>query len=171
MDIYKGPVFEVKRVEVLLPSGESAMRDMISHPGAVAILPFLPDGSLLLVEQIRHAVGGPLIEIPAGLLEPGEDPITCAKRELQEEIGYYPGTLHPMGMILPNAGISNEKIHLFAAADLTPSRLYAEDTHEITVKHYSFDSLLDEIESEKIIDAKTIIAVYRWLWKKRKKEG
>ena len=91
--IYEGKIINLRRDMVRLPNGKEASREVVEHPGAVAIVPVLPDGRILLVRQFRHPVGQILLEIPAGKLDAGEDPDVCAVRELEEETGYRAGKI------------------------------------------------------------------------------
>jgi ADP-ribose pyrophosphatase len=136
--------------------------DLVLHPGAVAILPIAADGRLLLIRQWRRAVGEILIEIPAGILEKGEEAAACANRELQEETGFRAKTLVPIGSLYTAPGFCNEKIHLYLASDLEESPL-PPDAHEAIDLHtVSLEEALDLIETNRIIDAKTIAAVLRY---------
>ena len=102
----------------MLPNGRTTTLDLIRHPGAAAVVPFLDDDHVLLIRQFRHAAGGTILEVPAGKLEPGEEPIVCAGRELAEETGKRAGRIEPLGSILTTPGFTDEQIHLFAAFDL-----------------------------------------------------
>jgi ADP-ribose pyrophosphatase len=112
--VFEGPVFTVARERW---RGSDRPYDVVRHVGAAGVLPLTPDGDVLLVRQFRPAVRRSLVEIPAGLLDvPGEDPVTCAARELLEETGYRHATIDPLGDVLTTAGFSDELIHLFWAS-------------------------------------------------------
>jgi ADP-ribose pyrophosphatase len=121
---------------VRLPDGSESTRELVLHPGAAAILPILPDRRIILVHQYRHPVGQSLWEIPAGKLEPGEDPLTCAKRELVEETGYEAATWEELLSFYTSPGFTDEQITLFFACDLTkvaeprPGEITSQDLFE-----------------------------------------
>ena len=106
-ELYKGKIFDVALEEVTLPNGMVKNREVVRHPGAAAMVPILDDGKVALIKQYRHAVGEYLWEIPAGTLEPDEDPIACAHRELVEETGYEANRLEELAQILPAPGYTD----------------------------------------------------------------
>ncbi len=150
---------------VELPNGQQAVREIIRHPGAVAMVPLLPGGKVVLVQQFRHASGKIMLEIPAGTLEPGEDPHAAAARELQEEVGYRPGTLERLGGEYTAPGYTSELIHLFLATDLAESRLDQDVDEFLEPVILPFDVALRRVESGAIQDGKTIIGL---LWVARR---
>lgn len=121
--LHKGRVISLRSDSLQFKSGATHEWDIVLHPGAVAILPINEKGNLLLIEQWRRAIDQIILELPAGTLEVGEDPASCAQRELQEEIGYRANQLTPMGGIFTTPGFCNEYIHLFLATQLVESRL------------------------------------------------
>ncbi|MBI5960354.1 MAG: NUDIX hydrolase [Chloroflexi bacterium] len=160
------PAFSGKLVKVYLEmweqaGGQQVTREIIRHPGAVAMIPLLPNGDVMLVEQFRAAAGRVMLEIPAGTLEPGEDPRAAAVRELQEEIGYKPGKLEKLGGEYAAPGYTSEYIHLFVATELEESRLQQDDDEQIDVMTLPLSEALRRIEQGEIEDSKTIIAL---LW-------
>ena len=108
--VYKGDFLDVRRDEVLLPNGETGIREWINHPGAVVIIPILPNGKIALIKQFRYASGAEFIELPAGKLDEDEEPKSCALRELEEEIGYRAGKMQFIANIHPAIGFANEHI-------------------------------------------------------------
>ena len=102
-----------------LPSGGELELDIVQHPGAAAIVPFVSDSDVLLIRQYRHATGGTILEVPAGKIDPGETPAVTAARELEEEVGQRAGRLEELGWIWTTPGFANEKIHLYAAFELS----------------------------------------------------
>lgn len=152
---YRGKLVNLHIDTVLLPDGTQAMREIVRHPGAVAMVPVLPSGDVVLVRQFRHAARQILLEIPAGTLEPDEDPLVAARRELQEEIGYRPGTLTPLGGEYTAPGYTSEYIHLYLATDLVESRLSQDDDEFLEVVTLPFDDVLRDVLSGSITDGKT----------------
>jgi len=119
--VFQGHLISVRVDEVELPGGARAQREIVSHPGAVAVVPLLPDGRVVMIRQYRHAAGRILVELPAGTLQPGESPAECAHRELREETGYRAGELRPLLSTFLSPGYSSEIIHVFLAAQLQPA--------------------------------------------------
>ena len=155
-ELYKGKIFDVALEEVTLPNGMVKNREVVRHPGAAAMVPILDDGKVALIKQYRHAVGEYLWEIPAGTLEPDEDPMACARRELVEETGYEANRLEELAQILPAPGYTDECIHIYLATGLTPSEQKLEDDEVLEVQPTGFDTALEMISQGKIRDAKTI---------------
>lgn len=160
---YEGHLFDVVVDTIEMEGGVVATREVLKHPGAVALVPVTDDGNLLLVTQYRHAAGGRLLELPAGTLESGEDPAEAAVRELQEEVGKAPGRLEPLGGFYVAPGYTSEYIHLFVATDLRDSRLAGDEDEDIEVEVRSASEALAAIDSGEICDAKSVIGVLRWL--------
>lgn len=164
--LYEGRVLTLTLQTVELPDGRTSSREIVRHRGAVAILPLHEDGQITLIRQYRLAAGATLWEIPAGTLEPGEDPRDCAIRELQEEAGLRPGNLVRLGGVFPAPGYSSEYIHLFVATDLTPSVLQGDDDESIETVVVSLDEALAMVGRGEIENAMAVIAllwVSRWL--------
>lgn len=160
--LYEGKVFKLRQDELKFSDQPPHVWDIVEHPGAVAIIPINEKGNLYLIKQWRRAIGKIIYEIPAGTLDEGDDPLSCAERELQEEIGYKAKEFLPMGGIHSAPGFCNEYIHLFIGKNLEPSSLPG-DTHEaIDVVEISLEEALDLIDREEITDAKTIAAVLRY---------
>lgn len=160
--ILQGAFLRARRDTVRLPDGVLATREYIQHPGAVAVLPLLDDGRILLERQYRFPLRRVMLEIPAGKLDPGEDPWTCGRRELQEETGYTAREWARAGVIHNAAAYSDESIHLWFARGLVagPARLDAEEFLELLpVTESEFDRLAC---SGGITDVKTLIAL-QWL--------
>jgi len=154
------PLTIVRRT-LRLPTGHTLSKPQVLHSGAVAILPLLDDGQVVLLRQYRSVIDDFLIEIPAGALEAGEDPRLCAERELQEEAGYRPQTLHALGGFYAAPGFTDEYMHLFVAQDLVPSRLAGDEDELIEVFNLPLAEALRRVESGEIRDAKTIIGLLR----------
>jgi len=138
--------------------GETIHRELVLHPGAAAILPLLPDGRLLLVSQYRRPADTVLWEVPAGKLEPGEKPLSCAKRELVEETGHEAGEWRELLTFYTTPGFSDERITLFLARQLAQSAL--PDAHEIAqCRAFALDELVRMIHSGELRDGKTVLAI------------
>lgn len=162
--IYTGRVVSLDVDTVRFPDGSSGELETLRHPGAAAVLPFASDPrgadpTLLLIEQYRYATGGPLLEIPAGRLAPGEDPAACARRELREEVGVTAGQLERLSTIWTTPGFTDERIHLFWAADLTPGTPEHEPDEFITVVPHPLSQALTLVRDGRICDAKTVVAI------------
>lgn len=155
--LHKGRIISLRSDQVRLQNGLTVERLVVDHPGAVAVVPVLPDGRIVLVRQWRYAVGGPLLELPAGGLEPGEDPAEAAERELQEEIGYKPGRLEKLATFYTAPGFTNELMHLYLADGLTPSRLPGDEDEDIEVVTLTLAEALADPEAQR--DAKTLVAL------------
>ncbi len=160
--IYKGRVFDVEVDTVRFPDAKTGTREIIRHTGAAAVVPLDDDGNLLMVRQFRLAADREMLEIPAGGLDsPDEHPRDCALRELQEEIGHLPGELIALGSFFVAPGYSTERIYLYLARKLTPSRLEQDSDEYLAVERIPFDEVLAMAHDGRIMDAKTIIAMIR----------
>lgn len=155
-DIYAGRAFNVRRDKVLLPNGHEAQWDIVVHVGAVVILPIDAEGNVWLVRQYRHPVGIELLELPAGTLEPGEDPAICAGRELQEEIGMAARNIKKIGGFYPAPGYTTEFIHVYLASDMYPDALPQDDDEDISVVKIPLPELERMLAAGELQDAKTI---------------
>ena len=158
---HQGKFISVRRDEIDYPNGQHKTWDIILHPGAVAVVPITPEGHLVLVEQWRRAIGKITLEIPAGVIDQGEEPEESAQRELQEEIGQKAGKLSYLGAYYSSPGVYTEKVHLFVGKELVHSPLQGEDTDTIDVRTVSFDEALKLIENGTICDAKTALGILR----------
>jgi ADP-ribose pyrophosphatase len=156
--VYDGRVVSLRVDEVQLPSGRSALREIVEHRGAVAIVPLDATGDVILVRQFRGATGGDLLEIPAGTLEPGEAVEDALDRELGEEIGLRARRYERLASFYPSPGFLTEVVHLFLAIDLEPYRLEAEE-EDLTVVRRPLPDAVAAIASGEIRDAKSIIGV------------
>ena len=157
--IYDGKVISLRIDKIQLSSGDVFEREVIEHPGAVAMLPFLDDGRLLLIKQYRHPVGEVLLEIPAGTLHKNEDPKDCARRELIEETGYEAGKIKELIRCFLAPGYSSEKIHLFYASELRKVGDSPDIDEMIELCPTPIDRVQDMIINGEITDAKTISGI------------
>ena len=160
--IFSGKLIDLYFDHVELPNGKSSTREWINHPGAVCIIPILPDGNLCLIRQYRYGPRDEFIEIPAGKLDTGEDPLVCANRELQEETGYIAGKLTFLTNIYPAIGFSNEKMWMYLAEDLQLSNQSLDQDEFLELLPLSLVEAIDLIKQGKITDVKTIVGVL-WL--------
>ena len=158
--LYEGKVINLRRDMVLLPNGNQASREVVEHPGAVAVVPVLPDGRVLMVRQFRHPVGEILLEIPAGKLSPGENPDDCALRELEEETGYLAGKLQRVASIFTAPGFTDEVIHIYLASDLKKTAVNPDEDEFLAVVAHEPQAIRQLIRSGDICDAKTIAGFY-----------
>ena len=157
--VHSGRVFELHVDNVTLENGVTMDVDIIRHPGAAAIVPLTAHGSVLLIRQFRYAVDADIWEIPAGTLNPGESPLACARRELEEEAGILAGKWSTLGEITPLPGYSDEVIHLFVARDHSPGRQRLDVDELLDVREVPMDDALSMITAKSIRDAKTIVAL------------
>jgi ADP-ribose pyrophosphatase len=157
--VYKGRAVKLRVDKVRLPNGRETSRDVIEHPGSVAVLPFLTRNRILLIRQYRHAVGKTIWEIPAGTMEPEETPKECALRELEEETGFRAGSLKPLFELCPTPGYSAELMHVFQARGLRETKRGLEEDEIISVKPFLISQALKMIRMGGIMDGKTIAAL------------
>ena len=168
--VYDGIFLKMKRDTVLLPDGQHAVREYLEHPGAVAILAVLDDGRILLERQYRYPIAQAVIEIPAGKLNTGEDPLLCAQRELQEETGYTAKHWSKIRRIHPVISYSTEFIDIYLAEGLSPGPARLDEEEFLDVFAAPLEELLHWVEMGKITDVKTIISTY-WLERRRSRSS
>jgi len=161
--LYEGRHFSFKTDEVELSNGRRTIRDIVVHPGAVAVIPVLPDGRIVLVRQYRYAVKTDLLELPAGTLEKGEKPLDCALRELREETGYEANSMERLMICYVAPGYSSELIHFYVASGLRKTKSGMELDEEITVERIEFEQVLNMIKENTIVDAKTAAGMLTYL--------
>ncbi len=157
--LYDGKILKLRFDTVTLPDGELSTREIVEHPGAVAIVPVTADGRIVMVRQYRHAIRTLMLEIPAGKLDPGEDPLTCAFRELEEETGFSAGSLKYLSSVYTTPGFTNEVIHLYLASQLSETKQKTDDDEFINVEIYTCDQLRSFINKGVVCDAKTMLAL------------
>ena len=169
--IYQGPVFGLRRDEVIEPTGLRTKREVITHPGSVVVLPVLPDGRIVMIQQYRHATKQYLWELVAGRMEPGEDPKQAAARELAEETGYRAKNLKVFLYVFPTPGFLEEKMFLLLASDCVPGQASPEDDEKIVSAVYTPKKLEQMIHSGELKDAKSIAGLlyyFKFLAPKRR---
>lgn len=154
---WTGRIFNVDRLHVRLPDGRTATRDVVRHPGAVAVVALTEDGRICLVRQYRTALARVTVEIPAGKLDPGEDPLECASRELLEETGMSAGKIAFLTTIATSDGFCDELIHLYMATGLEFSRSNPDADEFINVDLVPLGELVDAVLDGRIEDAKTVV--------------
>lgn len=153
---------ELIEENITLPNELEVLHTSITHPGAAVILPVTESREIILTRQYRPSIKKWMLEIPAGTMEPGEDPRRCAERELEEETGYSAHDLQPLGELTPLAGFCDETQFLFVAKQLTKTnRLSCDDDEVIEVRQYSVNELEAKVVSGEITDSKTIAALFR----------
>lgn len=147
--------------------GPRHTREVVVHPGAVVVLPFLDEQTILLIRTRRYAIDESLLELPAGTLEKGELPINCAGRELVEETGYLAGRMEPLGSFYASPGVLTERLHAFAAYDLEAGAPRLEEGEEIEVVPTPLEEAVEQIRSGEIADGKTIAVVLSYVMFRR----
>ena len=157
--IYQGKIINLRLDEVLLPDGRKARREVVEHPGAVAILAVNDSGEAYFVRQYRLAVAEDLLEIPAGKLEPEESPAECAVRELAEEVGVKPKELRQIAVYYSSPGFATERLHLYLATGLEPVEALQQAEESLQVSRISLPEAIKMAKEGKITDGKTLIAL------------
>ncbi len=157
--IFQGKIITVRQDLVLLENGKEACRDVVNHPGAVAVVAITNDDKVVLVRQYRHPISQALLEIPAGKLEPGECPDDCARRELQEETGSIAAELQQLTSIYTTPGFCNEIIHIYLATKLTKTVQCLDEDEFLNIEYYTANEVHQMISDGRIHDAKSIVGL------------
>ena len=157
--LFSCPIFEINEREQIGRSGCAHKRYVIRHPGGVGILPILPDGRVLLIQQYRAALDRRIYEIPAGTREPNEEPVVTAARELAEETGYRAETFTKLPSFYSSPGFLTEKVHIFAATGLTRGESALEDGEDLSLYPVELATAMKMIENGEIEDGKTLVAL------------
>jgi ADP-ribose pyrophosphatase len=157
--VYNGKIINLKVDSVQLPNGNTAEREIVMHPGAVCIIAVTDDGELILVRQFRKPIEEMLLELPAGKLEPGEDPKDCAARELAEETGYSAKRLEYLFSFYTSPGFSDELMHLYSASGLIAGNDNPDDDEMVEIVRMRLDQAMDMALSGQIKDAKTLVGI------------
>ena len=158
-EAFEGRVIKVFVDEVRLPDGRTVEWERVAHPGAVGMVPLLPDRTVVMVRQYRNAIGGELLEIPAGKLDRGEAPEACARRELAEEVGLSAGRLIKLAEFYNSPGYADEYFHVYLAMELAEACGETEQDEFLTVERYGLDELVEMIAVGRLSDAKSIIGL------------
>ena len=159
--IFDGKVVKLFVDEVELPDGQIATREIVRHPGAVCVVPLTDKGEVVMVKQFRYPFDEVLLEIPAGKLEPGEDPLEAVKRELEEESGAVAGKIEYIGELYTTVAIFDEKIQMYLATDLTFTNAHPDTDEFITSEKIPLSILINMVMNGEIKDAKTQIALLK----------
>ena len=158
-NIYKGRIVTLNLETVTLPNGATVELEVIHHPGAAAVVPMKDDRTVILIRQYRHAVGGYIYEIPAGKLHLGEDPLVCAQRELEEEIGYKAGVLDHVTSAYTTPGFTDEVIHIYKATQLQRGQQNLGHDEVLEIAEFPLEKTIAMIREGVIQDAKTIVGL------------
>lgn len=161
-NVFAGRVLDVGVEVHEMPGGRCSEFEIIRHPGGAAILPVLADGRILLIRQFRPAIGAMIYEIPAGRLEAGEDPRSCAARELIEEAGYAAGDILPLASCWSSVGFCDERIYLFLGRTLSKVEQQLEPDEVIDLCPMSIDDAMHKIGNKEILDSKTQLALLHY---------
>ena len=161
--VFKGNVVDLRNDTAITPKGMKVTREYVKHNGGVCILAVNKEGRIALVRQYRYPVSTAVLELPAGKLEKKESPLKAAKRELEEEIGYVAGKITSAGAIYPCVGYSSEVIHLYIASNLKKTEVHFDDDEYIECKWFSKEELKWMLDNNMILDAKTIVLLYKYL--------
>ncbi|MBX3331213.1 MAG: NUDIX hydrolase [Nitrospira sp.] len=158
-NIYTGKVVTLNVDTVKLPNGVTVDLETIRHPGAAAVVPIKDDGTVVLIRQFRHAAGGFIYEIPAGKLAPGEDPLNCAARELEEEVGYRASSFELLSSIFTAPGFADEVIHVYKATGLMKGRQQLDRDEVLEIVEMPLDHAIHLIQDGTVRDGKTIVGL------------
>lgn len=161
-DVFQGRVISLHVDRVRLATGREATREVVDHPGGVAVLPVLEDGRIVLVRQYRHAAGTVLWEVPAGKLEPGETPFDCARRELEEETGLAAERWTARGHAFTTPGFCNEVLHLFIADGCRFGKPHPDEDEQLAPVVMAPDDVTQLIATGAIQDFKTLVLLLSW---------
>lgn len=160
--IYDGRIIKVKVDEVQLPNGNTAKREIVNHQGAVAVMPLTDDGKLIAVRQFRKPLERTIVEIPAGKLEPGEEPLACAIRELEEETGYTAQKMELLSSFYTSPGFADELLHVYVATGLTKGESRPDEDEFVDVLALTLEQARELHRTGEIRDAKTVVALFAW---------
>jgi ADP-ribose pyrophosphatase len=165
---YEGKLLTLKEDKVALPDGSTGTREYVLHQGAAMVIPLFKDGSVLLERQFRYPLGAHFLELPAGKIDPGEEPLATARRELLEETGYGAAQWRHLTTLYPCVGYSNERLELFLGSDLKHEGHPGEDGEFLECVQLTLDEALDLVATGEVNDAKTILGL---LWADKLRKG
>jgi len=164
---YKGKIISVHEDVIRMPDGKSAVREIVFRGSACAVLPIDKDGKLLFVRQYRHPFQEMLLEIPAGMMEEGENPLECISRELEEETGYKSDSIELLFEMYPTVGFCTEKLFIYLAKDLQQGQQHFDEDEFIELESYSLEEAYEMVFDGRIKDSKTIAAVLAYKTKQK----
>lgn len=160
-EIFEGKVISVKVDQVLLEDGNQSFREVVMHTGGVCILPIDEDNIVYMVRQFRYPYAKTLLEVPAGKINRGEDPLECGKRELLEEVGATASTYEKLGEFYPTPAYNDEKIYMYLAQDLVFTKQNLDEDEFLEIEKYPLSKLVDMVMNGEICDGKTQVAVLK----------
>ena len=163
---FDGHIIRVHVDDVLLPNGDTTFREVVDHPGGVCVAALSDEGTLSFVRQFRYPYGRTLLELPAGKLEYGEDPVDAGKRELSEECGLVSDDFVPMGVVYPTVAYCGEIIHLFLAKGLYKTEQHLDDDEFLSVEQISLDDAVSMVMNNEIEDSKTQVLIMKLFYLK-----
>ena len=158
---YRGHIIYVHRDVIRLPDGNEAFREIVEHSGGVAVIPVDADGNAWCVRQYRYAFARHMLEVPAGKLETGEEPLECAMRELSEETGFTAAEFVDLGELYPSPGYCRETLYLYLALGLTPGKAHLDEGEFLDVECHPLKELAEMVMHNELPDAKTAMAVLK----------
>ncbi len=161
--LHKGVVFDLIVDHIEYPSGNGLVREVAKHPGGAVIVPVLENGEVLMIRQFRYPIQKTICELPAGKLNPGEDPENCARRELEEETGYKANHFEKLTAFYTTPGFCTEQLHIYMATDLielTAGQKLEEGEESISLQRVPFRQAMDMIREGEIVDGKTIVGLF-----------
>ena len=159
--VFDGVVVKLFVDEVELPNGKTSVREVVRHPGAVCVIPVTNEGEVIMVRQFRYAFGNVLLEVPAGKLEPGEDPLSAALRELEEETGMVAERVQHIGELYTTVAILDEKIQMYLATGLTYKNAHPDEDEFLEVEKVPLSTLVKMVMDGEIKDSKTQVAILK----------
>lgn len=166
--VYRGKIISVRCDDAMLPNGRVCKREIVEHSGGACVL-CVKEGKIALVKQFRYAYGQELLELPAGKINPNEDPALCARRELSEETGLTAEKLELLHVLYPTPGYTNEKIYIYYAQGVREGEAHLDEGEFLNAVYLPVEEVLAMIARGEICDAKTIVALYRFMLDKKKK--
>ena len=159
--LYEGLIVNVRRDVAELYNGKRVPREVVEHPGGVAVVPVTADGKVLMVRQYRYPMEEELLEIPAGKLDDGENPLDCAVRELKEETGCRAGKIVDLGPMYPSPGFCRETLYIYLALDLEHGKSELDEDEFLSVEPHAIDELIEKIMANELPDGKSIVGIMK----------
>ena len=157
--IYKGAILNLRKDKVMVVGDKLSYREIVEHNGGVTLAAITDNGKLVMVKQFRKAIEAVVLEVPAGKIEKGEDPLETARRELKEETGYTVGKIQSLASMYPSVGYSQEILYVYLCTELTPGETEFDDNEALDILEYDFMEIYEKVINGQISDGKTIVAV------------